>query len=89
VIEVDAVAVPEMVGVTELRVAPVLGDVIDTVLDATETQEVPFPVYPALHAHVRDPGVLVQVALVSQPPFGVTVVHSSTSEQEVPPPDTL
>ena len=30
-------------------------------------QEVPFPVYPVLQAHVNDPAVFVQVALISQP----------------------
>ena len=29
-------------------------------------QEVPFPVYPVLQAHVNDPAVFVQVALLSQ-----------------------
>ncbi len=29
-------------------------------------QEVPFPVYPVLQAHMNDPALFVQVALLSQ-----------------------
>ena len=33
-------------------------------------QVIPFPVYPLLQVHVRDPGVFVQVAFVAwQPPL--------------------
>ena len=36
----------------------------------------PFPVKPGLQAHVKDPGVLVQIALESQ---GSPIKHSLTS----------
>ena len=42
-------------------------------------QVVPSPMYPALHAHVRLPGVLVHVAFAEQPPLEVR--HSLMSEQ--------
>jgi hypothetical protein len=42
------------------------------------------PEKPDPHAQVRPPGVLVQTALVSQPPFAVT--HSSMSAQVAPSP---
>ena len=53
----------------------------------TGAQFTPLPENPGLHWQVREPGVLVQVALESQPPFAVA--HSFTSphwplEQEKP-----
>ncbi len=48
-------------------------------------QVTPVPTYPLLHAHVRLPDVLVQVAPVgAQPPL--LVAHSSMSVQVVPVP---
>ena len=42
-------------------------------------QDVPSPLYPALHVHVKLPaGVLVHIALVSQ--LSVPSVHSSSSK---------
>ena len=46
----------------------------------TPSHVTPFPVYPSLQAHVKEPGVLVQVALVWQ--LLVFSVHSSTSAKE-------
>jgi hypothetical protein len=48
----------------------------------TSVQVTPFPVKPLLQAHVRDPMVLVHVALRLQPPL--LVRHSFTSTQLVP-----
>ena len=42
-------------------------------------QDCPFPVYPALHVHVKLPAVLVQVALVSQ--LCALLEHSSMSKE--------
>ena len=42
-------------------------------------QEVPFPVYPVLQAHVKDPSVFVQAALASQ--LWVLREHSSLSKE--------
>jgi len=41
----------------------------------------PSPMYPAKHAQLKDPMVLVQVAPTSQ--LSVSVVHSSISEKKV------
>ena len=43
-------------------------------------QEVPFPVYPVLQAHVNDPAVFVQAALLSQ--LWVFREHSSLSKKK-------
>ena len=43
-------------------------------------QEVPFPVNPVLQAHVNDPAVFVQAALLSQ--LWVLREHSSLSKLE-------
>ena len=47
------------------------------------TQLVPFPLYPALHAQVNDPGVLVQVARASSSQLSILRVHSSISIQNI------
>ena len=51
---------------------------------STSAQVRPSPVKPAWQAQVRDPGVLVQVALTLQPPL--LVAHSFTSVQVTPSP---
>lgn len=48
------------------------------------TQVTPSPTKPTLQVQVREPGVLVQVALAEQPPL--FVAHSSTSVQVTPSP---
>jgi hypothetical protein len=54
---------------------------VPAVHSSSSAQVTPSPVYPALHAHVNEPGVFVHVALTSQ--LSDAVAHSSISVQVI------